>query len=154
MHIRCTLAVLAILWSSLAAAQVTQPLEQRIAAVRETAVGIWRIQRSEGNAAAIAKTNECRARLLKAKTMYDEEVEACLVVDYYVSMSMAAFYSQLSDEYRRANNIDVAKIRSDVGRRIQSAYAHFKLSQAEAEQAAMLLREHVFHAVAEAAATK
>ncbi|MFM9879574.1 MAG: hypothetical protein ACKVOO_04080 [Burkholderiaceae bacterium] len=78
------LSASAVLWSSMTFAQVTLPPDQRIAAIRDTAVQTWRLQKNEGNGAAIVKTNECRATLLKTKSKYDEEVEACLVVDYYV----------------------------------------------------------------------
>lgn len=135
-------------------AQVNLPPDERAAAIRSTAVDIWRLQRADGNAAAIVKTNECRARLLKTKAKYDEEVEACLVVDYYVSLSTAGFYAQMSEEYRRNNNIDPEKIRADVAKRIASAYVHFKLSDEEARQAAQLLRENVFQAVTAAAGSK
>ncbi len=135
-------------------AQVTLPPDQRIAAIRDTAVQTWRLQKNEGNGAAIAKTNECRATLLKTKSKYDEEVEACLVVDYYVSLFTASFYAQLSDEYRRINNIDPEKIRADMTKRIASAYAHFKLTPDEATEAVRLLRENVFQAVAAVAGVK
>lgn len=127
--------------------QISLSPERRIEAVRATAVSTWKLQREEGNAAAITKTNECRANLLRTKTSYDEEVEACLVIDYYVSMSTAGFYSLLSEGYRRNHNIDPDKIRQDVTRRIQSAYIHFKLSPQQAQEAASLLKEHVFQAV-------
>lgn len=134
--------------------QVSLSPDQRIEAVRATALDTWKLQREEGNAAAIAKTNECRARLLRTKSTYDDEVEACLVIDYYVSMSTAGFYSKLSEEYRRNHNIDPDKIRQDVARRIQSAYIHFKLSPQQAQEAAGLLKEHVFQAVGSAAGVK
>lgn len=135
-------------------AQVTIPPDQRIAAIRDTAVQTWRLQKNEGSGAAITKTNECRAKLLKSKSKYDEKVEACLVTDYYVSLFTANFYAQLSDEYRRINNIDPEKIRADMAKRIVSAYAHFKLTPEEATEATTLLRENVFHAVASVAGAK
>jgi hypothetical protein len=148
------LGVSAVLWGSLTFAQVTLPPDQRIAAIRDTAVQTWRVQKNEGNGAAIAKTNECRAALLRTKSKYDEDVEACLVVDYYVSLSTASFYAQLSEEYRRSNNIDLEKIRADMAKRIASAYVYFKLTPEEATEASRLLRENVSQAVAAAAEVK
>jgi hypothetical protein len=135
-------------------AEIAVSTEQRIQAVRDEAVRIWSVQKESGNNAAIIESNECRARLLRSKTTYDLEVEACLVVDYYVSMSTASFNQHLSEDYHRANNVDVEKIRSDVGKRIASAYAFFKLTPAEAAQSAKILHEHVFPAVAAAASAK
>lgn len=145
------LALFLLSGTSHAGAQIAASSEQRIRAVREEAVRIWLVQKDKGNNAAIIESNECRARLLKSKIAYDLEVEACLVVDYYVSMSTASFNEQLSEEYRRANNIDPETIRIDVARRIASAYAFFKLTQAEATESAKILRENVFPAVAAAA---
>lgn len=143
-----------VLYLPAAQSQVSLSPEQRIEAVRAAAIGIWKLQRENGNAAAIKETNECRARLLRTKTTYDEEVEACLVVDYYVSFSTASFYSQLSEEYRQKHGIDPDKIRQDVAKRIQSAYVHFKLSPQQVQEAANLLKQHVFQAVAAAAGVK
>lgn len=154
MKLSFLLGVPAVLWGSLSFAQVTLPLDQRIAAIRDTAVHSWRLQTDQGNGAAIAKTNECRAALLRTKSKYDKEVEACLVVDYYVSLATASFYDQLSAEYRRNNNIDPEKIRADMARRIASAYVHFKLTPEEAAEASRLFRENVTQAVAAAAGVK
>ncbi|OOG38417.1 hypothetical protein [Polaromonas sp. A23] len=148
------LAILLLSVVSQTVAQVAVSAEHRVQAVREEAVRIWSVQREKGNNAAILESNECRARLLKFKTTYDLEVEACLVVDYYVSFSTASFNESLSEEYRRANNIDAEKIRSDVRKRIASAYAFFKLTPAETAESASILREHVFPAVAAAASAK
>lgn len=148
MHLPSLLALPLLLGVGVSLAQVSPNLEIRAEGIREAAVKIWRTQRLEGNAKAISETNECRARLLKTKTTYDTEVEACLVVDFYVSMSTASFYSQMSEEYRRANKIDPEKIRQDAGRRIESAFVYFKLTPAEAKEAIALFKENVFPAVA------
>ena len=142
------ISVSAFLWASNTFVQVTLLPDQRIVAIRNTAAETWRLQKNKGNSAEITKMNECQAVFLKTKSKYDEEVEACLVADYYVSLYKASFCEQLSGEYGRNNKIQPEKIRADTAARILGAYEHFKLPIVEATEVTRQFRENVFQIIA------
>lgn len=135
-------------------AQQSEPPDVRVAAVRDAAVEIARIQRQDGNGKAMSLVNECHRHVLRTKSAYDAEVEVCLVRDYYVTLSSAGFFSLMSEEFRRKNSIDTDRMKTEMRERIGATLGYFKVQRPEAEYLAKLLRENVMQAALEARVAK
>lgn len=137
------LFVLTISWGSAYA----EPSTTRIKAIRATSLEIRQVQKEKGNNKASELVNECYLQIKQSKKSYDQEVEACLVKDFYVTTTTASLFSNLSQEWRTKNNVDTQKMLDQMRKRIAATFQYFQLPRDEAATIVKLLNDNVLQAV-------
>ncbi len=126
-----------------------EPSTSRVEAIKAVAIEIRHIQKEKGNNRATELVNECYSQIKQLKKSYDQEVEACLVKDFYVTTTTVSLFSSLSQEWRNANKVDTQKMLDQMRERIAATFKHFQLPMNEAAIIVKLLNENVLQAVLE-----
>ena len=124
-----------------------EPVNDRVATIKAAAIEIRGIQKQEGNLKALANIDECYGRVMRPGVSYGREVEICLTKDYVVASLTAAFYSQLSAEGRKANNLDPKRTLDEMRRRLVATFGFFGVSGDDAAAFGKLLFENALQAV-------
>jgi hypothetical protein len=127
--------------------KAADPINDKVATIKAAAIEIRRIQKQEGNLKALANVDECYGRVMRPSVSYGREVETCLAKDYVVASLTAAFYSQLSAEGRKANNLDPKRTLDELRRRLIAAFTFFGISGDEAAAFGKLLHENALQAL-------
>jgi hypothetical protein len=128
-------------------ANAADPVNERIATIKAAAIEIRGIQKQEGNLKALANIDECYGRVMRPGVSYGKEVEICLAKDYVVASLTAAFYSQLSAEGRKANNLDPKRTIDEMRRRLIATFTFFGIAGDEAAAFGKLLFENALQAL-------
>jgi hypothetical protein len=128
-------------------ANAADPVNERVATIKAAALEVRSIQKQQGNLNALANIDECYGRVMRPSVSYGREVEICLAKDYVVASLSAAFYSQLSAEGRKANNLDPKRTLDDLRRRLVATFMFFGISGDEAAEFGKLLHENALQAI-------
>lgn len=125
------------------------PVDEKIKTIKAAAIEIRGIQKQQGNLKALAHIDECYSRVMRPSARYNREVEACLAKDFVIASVTAMFYSQLSPESRKANNLDPKRTHDEMRRRLSGVFIFFGVPNDEAASFGKLLVENALQAVAQ-----
>ena len=112
---------------------------EKLETIRTASIEIRNIQKQQGNLGALADIDECYGRALRPSKVYGKEIETCLTKDFVIASLSAAFYSQLSPEGRKANNVDPKRTLDEMRRRLGATFIFFGIPADEAAAFGKLL---------------
>lgn len=115
--------------------------------IRAAAIEIRGIQKQQGNLRALDNIDECYSRVLRPSQVYGKEVETCLTKDFVVASISAAFYSELSPQGRKANNVDPKRTLDEMRRRLAGTFIFFGVPGDQAAAFGKLLVENALQAI-------
>lgn len=119
----------------------------KIEVIKAAAIEIRGVQKMNGNLKALAEIDQCYSRVLRPSFKYNQDVEACLAKDFTIASITAAFYSQLSPEGQKANNLDPKRTLDEMRRRLSATFLFFGIPVNEAAAFGKLLSESALQAI-------
>lgn len=136
-----------VMASALSSYAQAAPTNEKIETIKAAAIQIRDIQKQQGNLKALAHVDECYGRVMRPSARYGRDVDACLAKDYVVASVTAAFYSQLSPEGRKANNLDPKRTLDEMRRRLGATFIFFGIPGDEAAHFGKLLVDNALQAI-------
>jgi hypothetical protein len=127
--------------------KAAEPISSKMETIKAAAIEIRSIQKQQGNLIALSHIDECYAKVMRPSISYSKEVDACLTKDFVVATISAAFYSQLSPEGRKANNLDAKRTLDEMRRRLGGTFIFFGVPGEEAAAFGKLLVENALQAI-------
>ena len=124
-----------------------EPTTSKVKTVNAAAIEIYSILKEQGNFKAQAHIDECYAKVMRPSVSYGREIEVCLVKDFVVSSISAAFYSELSPDGRKANNLDPNRTLEEMRRRLAGTFMFFGVPGDEAAAFGNLLVKNALQAI-------
>lgn len=143
-HLLALLLVALMLGIHVEAAELTA---SKMETIKAAALEIRSIQKQQGNLKAQVHIDECYAKVMRPSVAYGRDIEVCLAKDFVVASISAAFYSQLSPEGRKANNLDPKRTLDEMHRRLGGTFMFFGVPRDEAADFGKLLVENALQAI-------
>jgi hypothetical protein len=118
------------------------PKWDRIANIKEMAVHIGTVQRTQGAERALQFIDACY-RTHGLGSAYSKSFEGCIVADYLLAQALVAVISKVpSEELRKAGTATPDEIVSAVRVRIGSAFGQYGVTSADASAFVALAEQH------------
>lgn len=127
--------------------EAAEATASKVETIKAAAIEIRSIQKQQGNLKAQTHIDECYAKVMRPSVSYGREIEVCLAKDFVVASISAAFYSQLSPEGRKANNLDPKRTLDEMRRRLGGTFIFFGVPGDEAAAFGKLLVENALQAI-------
>jgi hypothetical protein len=141
-HIRLAAAVLAVGAVSVGSAGAQTPKWDRIANIKEMAVHIGTVQRTQGADRAMQFIDACY-RTHGLGSVYSKSFEGCIVADYLLAQALVAVVSRIpADELRKSGAAAPEEIIRAVQLRIGSAFGQYGVTTTDAAAFVALAEQH------------
>ena len=123
----------------------------RVANIQLAAVRMAEIHKESGFFGGFDEARKCYSSAPGPERGYSKEVEFCMAQDYTGSHAAAGTYSKVSMEARRlSGSPDPEAVLQAMAERIRRVFATLKISEPEARQFSILLKEHALNAYVQA----
>jgi len=116
----------------------------QVANIKEAALRLAQMQRTQGASRAFAFIDACY-KTHRLSSHYTKAFEACIAQDYLETQILALIYSRLSPEtLKRMGAPSPEMLAESMGKRVTAAFATYDVSPARVEDFKKLVDEHGF----------
>jgi hypothetical protein len=143
-HRRVVPAIAAAVLLAAVPAQATAPDWDQTANIKDAALRLAEMQRTQGATRAFAFIDACyKTHSLSSK--YTKAFEACIAQDYLETQILALIYSRLEPEALKRMGAPTPKLLAKtMGERVAAAFASYKVPKARVEAFKKAVDEHGF----------